>query len=338
MAHRLTRGRFVAGAAAGAALASIAIIPRPAGAAQFEYKLAHGTTTDFPLHIRTQEAVDAIRTESGGRLNITIFPNNILGSEIANIGQIRSNTIQFCIIPSLALGTAVPGLGMDGLGFAFKDGEAVNRAFDGPLGAYLTGLIAAQGIHPFPRMMNLGMREVTSSSHPIHTAADFAGFKIRTQPGQIAVDMFRALGASPTPIVFPELYTAMQTHVVDGQETPYVTIDESKFYEVQKYLSVTNHQATIFWPIGNVDAWNALPPDIQQIVAKHFEQAALAERRDTVAQSAEHADKLRGYGMVFNTADGDSMREMLKPFYAKWKSQFSDQAWALMERTTGKLV
>ena len=209
MAHRLTRGRFVAGAAAGTALASIAIIPRPAGAAQFEYKLAHGTTTDFPLHIRTQEAVDAIRTESGGRLNITIFPNNILGSEIANIGQIRSNTIQFCIIPSLALGTAVPGLGMDGLGFAFKDAEAINRAFDGPLGAYLTGLIAAQGIHPFPRMMNLGMREVTSSSHPIHNAADFAGFKIRTQPGQIAVDMFRALGASPTPIVFPELYTAM---------------------------------------------------------------------------------------------------------------------------------
>jgi tripartite ATP-independent transporter DctP family solute receptor len=338
MSHRLTRGWFIAAAAGSTTLASIGVIPSPARAAQFEYKLAHGTTTDFPLHIRAQEAADAIRKETGGRLNITIFPNNILGSEIANIGQIRSNTIQFCIIPSLALGTAVPGLGMDGLGFAFKDAEAVNTAFDGALGQYLTGLIAGQGIHPFPKMMNLGMREVTSSSHPIRNAADFAGFKIRTQPGQIAVDMFRTLGASPTPIVFPELYTAMQTHVVDGQETPYVTIDESKFYEVQKYLSVTNHMATIFWPIANMDAWNALPPDIQEIVAKHFDQAAVLERRDTVIQSNAHADKLRAAGMVFNTADGDSMRAQLKPFYQKWKSQFSDSAWALMERTTGKLV
>jgi TRAP-type C4-dicarboxylate transport system substrate-binding protein len=150
--------------------------------------------------------------------------------------------------------------------------------------------------------------------------------------------MFRALGASPTPIVFPELYTAMQTHVIDGQETPYVTIDDAKFYEVQKYLSVTNHQATIFWPIANMDAWNALPPDIQGIVSKHFDQAAILERRDTVVQSAAHADKLRANGLIFNTADGDSMRAMLKPFYAKWKAQFSDTAWSLMERTTGKLV
>jgi len=138
--------------------------------------------------------------------------------------------------------------------------------------------------------------------------------------------------------VFPELYLALQTKIVDGQETPYSTIDVSKFNEVQKYLSVTNHTATIFWFLGNMDAWNALPPAMQTIILRHADRAAVLERRDTEQQSTATADKLRREGMLFNTADADSMRAPLKPFYGRWKTEFGATAWDLLEKTSGKLV
>ena len=336
MSHRMTRALRSHGGAG--TFATIGVVKAPAKAAQFEYKFAHGGPTNFSFHVRMVQAFEAIKRETNGRLEVKAFPNGVMGSEIANIGQIRSNTIQFTPSPAIALSGVVPNLGMDGIGFAFRDDAMVVAAFEGPLGEYLRQAIISKGIYAFQGVMNLGMRNITSSSKPIRNAADLAGFKLRTQPGAIAVDLFRALGASPTPIVYSEIYLALQSHLIDGQETPFQTIDTQKFYEVQKYLSVTNHQPTIFWNIANMDAWNALPPDIQAIVTKNFRQAAALQRRDTVTQSAAFADKLRRFGLTFNTADGDSMRVMLKPFYTKWKGEFGNTAWELMERTTGKLI
>jgi tripartite ATP-independent transporter DctP family solute receptor len=334
----MKRTRFVAGGTVGV-LASIGVVRAPARAAQFEYKCAHPGATSFSFHVRTVQAFERVRRETNGRLNVTMFPNGVMGNELTNIGQIKSNTIQFTIIPTIALSTAVPGLAVDGLGFAFRDDAMVAAAYSGPMGDYLQKLIISKGMYAFPgsSIANLGMRVVTSSTRPIRTASDFAGFKIRTQPGPIGVDLFRTLGASPTPIVFPELYLAMQNHIVDGQETPYQTIEMAKFYEVQKYLSVTNHQPTPFWYIASMDSWNALPPDIQAIVTKNLVQAGKEQRRDTVLQSAAFADKLRRLGLIFNNTDVESMRAGLKPFYAKWKGEFGTTLWDLMERTTGKL-
>ena len=336
MTLRVSRSRFVGGTAS--AFASIAIVRSPARAAQFDYKMAHGTPTNMAVHVRSAEMWDAVKRETNGAIEVKIFPNNVLGSELAQLSQLRSGALQFMIIQGVSLSSVVPGVSMDGLGFVFPTAAKAEGAYDGPLGAYLRKLIMDKGIFAFPRVFNFGMREVTASSHPIRSAADFAGFKIRTPPAPISVDLFKTLGASPTPIVFPELYLALQTKVVDGQETPYSTIDVSKFNEVQKYLSVTNHTATIFWFLGNMDAWNALPPAIQATILRYADRAAVLERRDTEQQSAATADKLRREGMVFNTADADSMRAQLKPFYAKWKGEFGDTAWTLLENVAGKLT
>ena len=336
MTLRVTRSHFVAGTAS--AFASIAIVRAPAKAAQFNYKMAHGTPTNMAVHVRSAEMWEAVTRETNGAIAVKIFPNNELGSELAQLSQLRSGALQFMIIQGVSLSSVVPGVSMDGLGFAFRNAAQAEGAYDGPLGAYLRKLIIGKGIFALPRVFNFGMREVTSSSHSIRNAADFAGFKIRTPPAPISVDLFKTLGASPTPIVFPELYLALQTKVVDGQETPYSTIDVAKFNEVQKYLSVTNHMATIFWFLGNMDAWNALPKTMQAIILKHADRAAVLERRDTELQSAATADKLRRLGMVFNTADGASMRAQLKPFYGRWKTEFGATAWNLLEKTSGKLT
>lgn len=324
--------------AAGAAFASIAFVRAPARAAQFDYKFAHGTPLDHPLHVRAVQMCDAIRTETNGRLDIKIFPNNILGGELAQLTQMRSGAIQFMTIQGVSLGTVAPAAQMDGVGFAWKDSPQALAAFDGPMGAYLRKEVADKGIYSFEKVFDLGMRVVTTSTHPIHGAADFQNLKLRTPPAPISVDLFRTLGASPTPIVFPELYTALQTHVVDGQETPYATIETAKLYEVQKYLSVTNHMPTVFWFLGNQDAWNALPPDIQKIVNRNAAKYTLLERQDIAQISEATADKLRKDGLVFNTdVDTRSIRAALGPFYAKWKDQFGPTAWALLEKTAGKL-
>jgi TRAP-type transport system periplasmic protein len=336
MAPRVSRSRFVAGTAS--AFASIAVVRSPAKAAQFDYKMAHGTPTNMAVHVRSAEMWDAVKRETNGAIDVKIFPNNILGSELAQLSQLRSGALQFMIIQGVSLSSVVPGVSMDGLGFVFPTAAKAESAYDGPLGAYLRKLIMGKGIFAMPRVFNFGMRQVTSSSHPIRNAADFAGFKIRTPPAPISVDLFKTLGASPTPIVFPELYLALQTKVVDGQETPYSTIDVAKFNEVQKYMSVTNHMATIFWFLGNLEAWNALPPTVQASILRHADRAAILERRDTEQQSAATADKLRREGMVFNTADAESMRSQLKPFYGRWKSEFGATAWDLLEKTSGKLT
>jgi len=330
-----SRGTFLTGSAAAVAMGAL---PGAARAAQFDYKLAHGTPTNFPVHVRLAQMWDTVRTQTGGSVDVKIFPNNILGSELSQLQQLRSGALQFMIIQGVSLSSVVPGLGMDGIGFAFRDAAQAEHAFDGPMGQYLRKLIIDKGIFAFPRVFNFGMREITSSSHPIRNAADLAGFKIRTPPAPISVDLWKTLGASPTPIVFPELYLALQTKIVDGQETPYSTIEATRFFEVQKYLSVTNHTATLFWFLGNMDAWNALPASAQAIVLRAADVAAVAQRRDTALQSAALADKLGRLGLTFNTADADSMRAQLKPFYTKWKGEFGSAAWDLLEQTTGKLV
>lgn len=106
---------------------------------------------------------------------------------------------------------------------------------------------------------------------------------------------------------------------------------------MQKYLSVTNHQPTIFWVIANMESWNALGPEIQRIAEKHIAQAVTLQRRDAALQNDAFADKLKRFGLTFNAADVESMRANLKPFYAKWKAEFGTTAWDLLERTSGKL-
>ena len=129
----------------------------------------------------------------------------------------------------------------------------------------------------------------------------------------------------------------MQTKVVDGQENPYAIIETSRLFEVQKYLSVTNHMWSGFWFLSNADFWKSLPPDIQAIIERNAAKYALSDRRDTELLNGSLADKLGRQGMAFNKADTASMRAKLGPFYAKWKGEFGTQAWTLLEASVGKL-
>jgi tripartite ATP-independent transporter DctP family solute receptor len=334
----ISRTQFVAGTAA--AFASIATIKAPAKAAQFSYKFASNLSVDHPLNVQMRLCWDAVRQETNGRLDVAMFPNNQLGGDTAALTQLRSGALQFFTLDGGILQAVVPVAAIQSIGFAFKSSDDAFKAFDGPLGDYVRKDINAKGLYVHPKMWDNGMRQITSSSKPIKTADDLTAFKIRTPSGALWVDLFKSFGASPTAINFSEVYTALQTHVVDGEENPFAVIDTSRLYEVQKYLSVTNHMWSSYHVLGNLDAWNALPKDIQASVDRNLTKHALIERRDTALRNVSLSEKLGRRGMTINKADTSGFKAKLSEngFYKRWKDTFGAQAWDLLEAHSGKLA
>jgi tripartite ATP-independent transporter DctP family solute receptor len=286
------------------------------------------------------ECWDAVKKDTNGRLDVQTFPNNQLGGDTAALTQLRSGALQFFTLDGGILQAIIPVAAIQGIGFAFKSSDEAFRAFDGALGDYVRKAIVAGGLYVHPKMWENGMRQITSSKGPIRSDADLSGFKIRTPAGALWVDLFRSLGASPSAINFNEVYISLQTKVVDGQENPYAVISAARLEEVQKYLSVTNHMWSAYHFLGNMAAWKALPPDIQQIVERNLTKYALLQRQDTARLNASLADGLVQKGMIRNFAEATTFRAKLSEsgFYHKWKDAFGSEAWGLLEATSGKLT
>ncbi|GAC1577619.1 MAG: TRAP transporter substrate-binding protein [Candidatus Elarobacter sp.] len=333
----MTRSRFVAGSAA--AFASIAIVRAPARAAQYTFKWAHATQANHPLHVNAVRVKNAVAKRSNGRLAIEVFPNNVLGGDPAMLSQVRSGALQLYAGYGGIFSSVAPSAGIEGVGFAFKDQAQALAAFDGALGATVRKEMDAKGpFVTFERPWVNGFRQITTSVRPIKVVADMDGLKIRTPPSKIWVEMFHELGAAPTPIAASEMYTALQTHVVDAQENPFTILETYRLFEVQKYVSVTNHMWSNFWLVANADAFKSLPPDLQKILREEINAHALTNRREMEISNASLAEKMaRFYGMKINTVETAPFRAKLKPFYAKEKADFGPEAWGLLERSVGTL-
>jgi tripartite ATP-independent transporter DctP family solute receptor len=184
-----------------------------------------------------------------------------------------------------------------------------------------------------------GFRQTTTSTKPILTPADFDGMKLRVPPAPLWTSMFKAFGSAPTTINFNETYTALQSKVVDGQENPLAIIETAKLYEVQQFCSMTNHMWDGFWFLANRRNWEALPKDIQEIVAKNINAAGVAERADVAKMTTGLRDTLAGRGMKFNDVDPAPFREKLRAagFYNEWKGKFGEAGWKTLEDSVGKL-
>lgn len=335
MAFSLSRHHFLTGVSAAVAVAGSGTVAR---AAEFEYKAAHDFPTNHPLHIRMVQLWDAVKRETNGRLAVTVYPNSILGGQTAMFSQLRAGAIEFLATNSGVFAEVVPAAAIDSVGFAFSSAKQPWAVFDGPLGEAIRREFAAKNLFAFANPWDIGLRQITSSKGPIKDVGDFAGFKVRTPASKIALDLFRTLGAAPTPMSFNELYTSLQTHVVDGQESPYLTIESFRIYEVQKYLSVTNHMWTGYWTIANSDAWKALPRDVQAVVVRNMAKYVKLQRNDVLTLNQSLSEKLRGRGLALNVVDTKEMRGRLRPYYARWKGEFGDTAWGLLEAQVGKLA
>ncbi|HEY7842360.1 MAG TPA: TRAP transporter substrate-binding protein [Bradyrhizobium sp.] len=307
--------------------------------AEFSYKYANNLPDSHPLNARAKEMATAIKAETKGRFELQIFPNNQLGSDTDMLSQIRSGGIEFFTLSGLILSTLVPAASINGIGFAFPDYDTVWKAMDGDLGGYVRGEIKKAGLEVMDKIWDNGFRQTTSSTRPINGPDDFKGFKIRVPVSPLWTSMFKAFDAAPASINFSEVYSALQTKIVEGQENPLAIISTAKLYEVQKYCSLTNHMWDGFWFLANRRAWQAVPADMQAIVAKHVNEAAINERADVAKLNASLQQDLAGKGLVFNQPTVAPFRDKLRSagFYAEWKGKYGEHAWELLEKAVGKL-
>ncbi|MDB5549762.1 MAG: dicarboxylate transporter, DctP subunit [Tardiphaga sp.] len=308
--------------------------------AEFTYKYANNLPDTHPLNVRAREMSAAIKAETNGRFDLQVFPNNQLGSDTDVLSQIRSGGVEFFTLSGLILATLVPAASINGIGFAFPDYDTVWKAMDGDLGAYVRGEITKANLVVMDKIWDNGFRQTTSSTRAINGPDDLKGFKIRVPVSPLWTSMYKAFDAAPASINFSEVYSALQTKIVEGQENPLALISTAKLYEVQKYCSLTNHMWDGFWFLANRRAWEKIPADVRDIVAKNINAAAMKERGDTAALNATVRQDLSAKGLVFNQPEVTPFREKLRSagFYSEWKGKYGEQAWALLEKSVGKLA
>jgi tripartite ATP-independent transporter DctP family solute receptor len=333
----ISRRTMLQGAASAAVLTGFGA---RAQSAEFTYKYANNLPVTHPMNLRAKEAADRIKQETGGRVEIQIFPNNQLGSDTDMLSQVRSGGVEFFTLSPLILSTLVPNASISGIGFAFPNYDTVWKAMDGDLGAYVRAQIAKVGLLTASRAWDNGFRQITSSTGPIRAPEDLRGLKIRVPPSPMLTSLFKALDAGPSPINFNELYSALQTKVVEGQENPLPIIATTKLYEVQKYCSLTGHVWDGYWILANRRAWGRLPDDIRAVVERELDRSAEDERADIARLSVSLRQDLSGKGLQFNDVDKEPFREALRKttFYQDWKSKYGDEAWNNLEQVAGKLV
>ena len=307
--------------------------------AEFTYKFANNLPDSHPLNTRAKEMSAAIKAETNGRVDIQIFPNNQLGADTDVLSQLRSGGVEFFTMSGLILATLVPAASINGMGFAFPDYPTVWKAMDGELGAYVRRQIAKANLVAMEKIWDNGFRQTTSSTKPINGPEDYKGFKIRVPVSPLWTSMFKAFDATPASINFNEVYSALQTKIVEGQENPLALISTAKLYEVQKYCSLTNHMWDGYWFLANRRAWEALPEDVRTIVARNINAAAVNARVDTEKLNATVRQELTAKGLTFNQPDVAPFRDKLRAagFYSEWKGKYGEQAWAILEKAVGKL-
>ena len=338
---KFTRRHFLKTASVASAAAATGMVSTSAHAAEFTFKYANNLPVTHPMNARAKEMAAAIAEQSKGRIELQLYPNNQLGTDTDMLSQVRAGAIDFFTLSPLILGTLVPAAQISGIGFAFKDYSQVWPAMDGELGAHVRKQIEAKStLFAFEKIWDNGYRQITNSTRPIKTSDDLKGMKLRVPPSPLWTSMFKAFDAAPTSINFAEVYSALQTKIVEGQENPMAIISTAKLYEVQKYCSITNHMWDGFWFLGNKKSFEKLPKDLQDIVTKAINEAGLNQRGDVKKLNDSLVGEMQGKGMAFNDIDADSFRAKLRSagFYAEWKKKFGDEAWAVLEKYTGKLA
>jgi TRAP-type transport system periplasmic protein len=325
----------------GGLFGSAAVYSRSLRAAEYTFTQFHNQPASSSLHQRLVQMWAAIRTETGGRVDTQVLPENnkIQGSDPAALKMLIDGEIQFFTLMGGILGTIVPAAEVQQVPFAFRSAAHAHEAMDGALGAYLRQETAAKGIVGFPvGAFDNGMRQITGTKRPIAAPGDLAGIRMRVPAGQLVADTFRALGAEPVTLNSNAIYEALKSGTVDAQENPLALVDLFKLYEVVKYVSMTNHMWSGFNLLANQPAWTRLPGDLTAVIDRNVRKHVRLQREDQEKMNARLRTELARRGLVFNTPDAAPFRRQLSGVYATWKERLGTKCWRLLEETSGSLT
>src|ERR1700675_3337736 len=311
MLREISRRKFTVGlmAASGMLLTS-----RRVPAAEFELRQFHNQPADSPLDKWLVQMWDAVKTETNGRVQVQTFPDNnkLAGGDPAALSMVASGELDFFTLNGGSIGNLVPAANVQGLLFAFRTPDQVFGALDGDLGDYIREEMKPKGIYAVPKgCFDNASHQITCSTRPIRAVEDLQGLKIRTPDAPIYVEAWKALGAAPVVANFNKLYETLKSGIAEAQTNPLATVEFLKLYEVQKYVSMTNHGWSGFNLLANWKLWESFPRGVRQVIERNAFKFVRLQREDHYTLNTEFRTKPAQQGMTFNEADTSSFRPRL---------------------------
>ncbi|OBW99623.1 TRAP transporter substrate-binding protein [Gallibacterium genomosp. 1] len=247
-------------------------------------------------HLAAKKFNELLKEKTKGEIKLSLFPDSTLGNAQAMISGVRGGTIDLEMSGSPNFSGLVPNLNVIDIPFIFQNKEHAYRVLDGEIGQGLLKELEDKGLKGLA-FWEVGFRSMTNSKHPIHTPEDVKGLKIRTNQNPMYVKAFQLLGANPVPMPLSELYTALETRAVDAQEHPIGIVWSVKLYEVQKYLSLTNHGYTPLLVVMNKAKFDGLSPELQQAIIEAAQEAGKYQRELNAKKEIEILDKMKKAGV-----------------------------------------
>lgn len=331
----ITRRRFSIAATSG-----LMLICRAGRAADFSFRQYHNQPVESPLHKRLTEMWAAVGRETGGRVQVSIVPenNHQKDGDPNPLDMLIQGELEFYTLAGNGLAALVPAADVEATPYAFRDSAQAFRAIDGDLGEYLREELKPKGVYAIPYgCFDNGMHQITTATKPIRTAADLQGLKIRVPGTKTYQEFFKTFGAVPTGMNINMLHDALKAGRVEAQEDPFDVAELFKLYEVQKYVSVTNHSWSGYNQLANFKMWQALPADVRSVIERNTRKYTGLQRADAARLNGTLRAELTKRGMLFNDADAASFRSELGGFYARWKNWVGSRAISLLEAQVGRL-
>jgi tripartite ATP-independent transporter DctP family solute receptor len=305
-----------------AALATLVAAAMAPAAAQTVLKIGYTPVKDSHYGVGATVFCDAITKGTANRYTCQQFPSSALGGEREMIEAVQLGTQDLTNVSTGALGNFVPETKIVDIPFLFRDYDHARKVMDGPIGQDILKKMPAKGLIGLAWTEN-GFRHMTNNKRPINTAADAAGLKVRTMENKVHIEGYKSFDLLPTPMAFPELFSALQQGTVDGQENPIPVILSSKFSQVQKHLSLTGHVYSPAVILLSAPVWNKLSDADKKVFVDAAKTAAVAQRKRVNDDEANGIAQLRKDGMqVVEKVDGESFRKAVGPAYANFAKEF----------------
>lgn len=291
-----------------------------AQSAEYDIKIGHSDTVRNLIHISLGNFAEYVSEQTNGRVKIDIFPAETIGTNADMAEMVSMGTLDCTMMPAGQQAVYAPKLAVLGLPFLFSNYEQVYAVLDSDLGKSLADDMANNNMIQLAYWEN-GLRQITNSVQPIEKPEDLVGLKMRTPEDAMTLAIFRALGASPSPLAFSELYLALQQGTFDGQENPVSNIHANNFQDVQEYLTISNHKYEHKNMIFGLTTWNRLPEDIQAVLLEGARIYGIEHREAIASSAAAMLEELEEAGMQVSTPDTTPFQEATKSvyedFYAK---------------------
>lgn len=284
------------------------------------FKVAFVQNIDHPHGIGAKKFAELLEQKSGGKMKAKAFGGGSLGGDAQVISSLQGGVVEMTLVSPGLLTGLIKEFSVFDLPFMFTNYREVDAVMDGPVGTRLLDKLKDKGLIGLG-YWDHGFRNITNARRPINRMEDISGLKVRVIQIPIFIDTFSALGANPVPLPFPELYTALETGTVDGQENPFASIETSKFYEVQKYAATTGHVYNPLVAIFSRKIWDKLTEDERHIVQEAATEAGLYERKVSREANEKSMQTLRGEGMQItelSPEEIDRMRQKVKPVTDKY--------------------